>query len=39
MNPKDNRKLVVHLVERNEVMNLRLLSEVIANKIKKGDIL
>ena len=35
---KNGRKTVVHLVEKDEVLNLRILSEVIAAKIKKGDI-
>lgn len=35
---KKKRETVLHLVERNEVLNLRILSEVIAEKIKSGGI-
>ena len=31
-----NRKTVVRLVERNEVLNLRVLSAIVAEKIKNG---
>ena len=39
MQSKEKRKMTVHLVEKNEVFNLRVLSEVVARKIKKGELL
>jgi hypothetical protein len=33
-----NRKTVVHLVESEKVLNLRLVSAIIAEKIKNGGI-
>ena len=34
----DDRKMTVKLVERDEVLNLRILAETIADKIRKGEI-
>ena len=31
---KNKRKMIVHLVEKNEVYNLRVLSAIVAEKIK-----
>lgn len=36
MQRKEKRKMTVHLVERNELFNMRVLSELIADKIKRG---
>lgn len=33
---RQRRKTVVHLVERNEVLNLRILGAALAEKIKQG---
>lgn len=35
---EDRRKTVIHLVEKDEMLNLRVLSEIIAQKIKNGGI-
>lgn len=35
---KDRRKTVIHLVEKDEMLNLRILSEIIARKIKNGGV-
>lgn len=32
----NKRKKVVHLVEKNEVLNLRVLSAIVADKIKNS---
>lgn len=34
----DKRKTVVRLIESDEVLNVRLLANVIARKINKGDL-
>lgn len=38
MQRTDKRKVVVHLKERNEVVNFRVLSEIISEKIINGGI-
>lgn len=35
---KTKRKMVVNLLEKNEVYNLRVISGIIAEKIKNGGI-
>jgi hypothetical protein len=35
---KTKRKMVVHLIEKNEVYNLRVISAIIAEKIKNGGL-
>lgn len=35
---KTKRKMIVNLVEKNEVYNLRVISGIIAEKIKNGGI-
>ncbi len=35
----NRRKMIVQLVEKNEVYNLRVVSAIIAEKIKKGGAL
>lgn len=38
MTKTDNRKMIVRLVEQNEVHNFRILAETIADRIRKGEI-
>lgn len=35
---KTKRKMIVNLVEKNEVYNLRVISGIIAEKIKNGGL-
>ena len=34
---KDKRKMTVRLIESGEVLNTRVIAEIIANKIRKGE--
>ena len=34
---KHKRKVAVHLVERGDVLNTRIIANIIANKIRKGE--
>ena len=38
MTKTDNRKLIVKLIEQNDVHNFRILAETIAERIRKGEI-
>ena len=35
----NNRKISVKLVQTSEVLNTRIIAEIVANKIKRGDVL
>lgn len=35
---RDKRKTVVHLVEKDGIFNLRILSEIVAKKIKEKGV-
>lgn len=35
---RDKRKTVVHLVEQDRMLNLRVLSEIVAKKIKEKGV-
>lgn len=37
MSRTENRKFTVQLVKSSEVLNTRIIAEVIADKIRKGD--
>lgn len=39
MTKTDKRKTIIHLIEKDEVFNTRIIAGTIANKIKKGGIL